>query len=108
MDNKRDDLKFIVVDKQPYGKEIKSVEPITLYYSRGREQKEVLLEPGKIYQIVIDKPTTKQERARNNRIVEVLGFSDTMFADVIIKYKDNSRIGRCAPNCLLPYEDIDV
>ena len=104
---RRENLEIVVTDKKPYGKEIKSVEPIVVYYSRGREQKEILLEPGKTYQILIEKPTTKQEKARNNRIVEVLGFSDIMFADVIIKYKDNNRIGRCAPSCLLPYEDID-
>lgn len=86
-----------------YRMAIRSTEPVDTIYNCGENNIPVLLEVGKIYQIVHSKPTRKKDRANNGRIVEVLGFTDEFFGDVVVRYLDNNRRGRVRVNSLLPY-----
>jgi hypothetical protein len=87
-----------------YRKHIRSKEPVETWHTTGYETEEVYLEVGKTYKILYDKPYNKKEEKNNGRTVEILGFSDYSFADAIVRYDDNNRIGRVQVNCMLPLE----
>lgn len=58
---------------------------------------------GHRYIFKTSKPTTRKSRKNNNRIVEILGFSDNFMGDAIVRYVDTNRRGRLSPCYLLPY-----
>ncbi|HAE43238.1 MAG TPA: hypothetical protein DCG34_10035 [Clostridiales bacterium] len=85
-----------------YRKKINSYEPIKTRHNTGYEQIDVLLEVSRFYKVVHAKPANKKDRMNNGRIVEILGFTDDFCGEVIVRYKDNNRIGRVRVNCLMP------
>jgi hypothetical protein len=87
-----------------YRKHINSYDPVETWHTTGYKEEEVLLEVGKTYKILYAKPYNKKEEKNNGREVEILGFTDYSFADVIVRYKDNNRIGRIEVSCMLPIE----
>jgi hypothetical protein len=85
-----------------YRKRINDYGPIETEYNTGYERKKVTLSIGEYYEVVYANPRNKKNRGNNGRIVEVLGFTDDLCGDVIVRYKDNNRRGRVNVNCLLP------
>lgn len=85
-----------------YRKKIHSYGPIETTHNTGYERTEVLLEVGKYYDVVHANPKNKKDRNNNGRTVEILGFTDDIYGDVIVRYTDNNRRGRVRVNCLLP------
>jgi len=96
--NKKEDCKM------EYRKRINSYEPVQTWHNTGFKEEEVLLEVGKKYKILYARPNNKKERKNNGREVEILGFTDPMWGDVIVRYEDNNRIGRVSVGCLLPID----
>ncbi|SPF52706.1 conserved hypothetical protein [Candidatus Desulfosporosinus infrequens] len=88
-----------------YRKPINSTESIKTYSNATSDPKDVELVVGQQYIIDIVKQTTKKDRSNNNRIVEIMGFTDDFMGDVVVKYLDNNRRGRVRVNVLLPYKE---
>ena len=88
-----------------YRKKINSYEPLETFHNTGYKKIKVLLEVGRFYKVVYAKPTNRKDRNNNNRVVEILGFTDDFFGDVIVRYMDNNRRGRVRVSCLLPVKE---
>lgn len=85
-------------------KDVNFYGPVETTHNTGYKQEDVLLKVGNTYKILYARPYTKKEIKNNGREVEILGFTDPMWGDVVVKYKDNNRIGRIGVNCMLPIE----
>lgn len=87
-----------------YWLHINDLRPVQTCFNTGTEIIKVVLEVGNKYKVTMINPTTKKDRKNNNRIVEIIGFTDSFMGDVIVRYLDNNRRGRLSVNCLLPYD----
>ena len=65
----------------------------------------MLLEVGVKYMSFTQNPTKNIERNNQNRLVEILGFTDSfMPRAAIVRYLDNNRRGQLSVNNLIPYK----
>lgn len=85
-----------------YRKNINSMYSINTLHGVGIDQVEVNIEVGMKYTIDIIDLATAKDRRNNGRIVEVLGFTESLAGDVVVRYLDNNRIGRLPVNYFLP------
>lgn len=85
-----------------YHANIKSKESNIIYNNITKQN--VIIKVGKRYIFRVEKPTNEKDRKNNERIIEVLGFSDKFMGDVVVRYLDNGRRGRLRGNALIPYE----
>lgn len=65
----------------------------TIEVLNNETRKSIIITVGQKYIYEMSKPTTTKDRKNNGRIVEVLGFSDNLMGDVIVRYMDTKRRG---------------